>query len=63
MKKSQVKTILGASLVAIAITNSQASTKKVKKIRYENLVHKIKDQSNNQESVNDGSKTERASSK
>ena len=64
MKKSYLKTIFGASIVAVSITNSQATpTKKQKKIKVTNSIYKIKDQTDNQEYVSDGSKTEKASSK
>jgi hypothetical protein len=62
MKKSNLKSILGAAIVLSAIANAQAMPKKAKKPKIiSNAVFKIQDKTNDQSSVSDGSKTERVS--
>ncbi len=64
MKKTKLKTIVGASIVAVSISSAQTTDmKKSKTIRFDNIIYKIKDQTDNQDSISDGSKTERVSSK
>lgn len=63
MKKPNLKSILGAAIVLSALTNAQAEIpKKVKKSKKSSgIVFKVQDRSNDQSSVSDGSKTEKAS--
>lgn len=63
MKKANLKSIFGAALVISALTNVQAEMpKKVKKSKtISGVVFKVQDRTNDQSSVSDGSKTEKAS--
>lgn len=65
MKKSNLKSILGAAIVLSALTNANAQAeipKKVKKSKSTSgVVFKVQDRTNDQSSVSDGSKTEKAS--
>lgn len=63
MKKPNLKSILGAAIVLSALTNVQAEIpKKVKKSKTTSgVVFKVQDRTNDQSSVSDGSKTEKAS--
>lgn len=63
MKKPNLKSILGAAIVLSALTNVQAEIpKKVKKSKTTSgVVFKVQDRTNDQTSVSDGSKTEKAS--
>ncbi len=63
MKKPNLKSILGAAIVLSALTNAQAEiSKKVKKSKTTSgVVFKVQDRTNDQSSVSDGSKTEKAS--
>lgn len=63
MKKPNLKSILGAAIVLSALTNAQAEIpKKVKKSKTTSgVVFKVQDRTNDQSSVSDGSKTEKAS--
>lgn len=63
MKKGNAKFVLGATIMLATLTNAQGLViKKSKKLSELNSISKIKDQSDNQDSISDGSKTERASS-
>ena len=63
MKKLNLKSILGTAIVLSALTNARAEIpKKVKKsITSYSVVFKIQDRTNDQNSVSDGSKTEKTS--
>ncbi|MBC7712134.1 MAG: hypothetical protein H7177_02280 [Rhizobacter sp.] len=63
MKKPNLKSILGAAIVLSALTNAQAEIpKKIKKSKTTSgVVFKVQDRTNDQSSVSDGSKTEKAS--
>lgn len=63
MKKPNLKSILGAAIVLSALTNAQAEVpKKIKKSKTTSgVVFKVQDRTNDQTSVSDGSKTEKAS--
>ena len=63
MKKPNLKSILGAAIVLSALTNAQAEIpKKIKKSKTTSgIVFKVQDRTNDQSSVSDGSKTEKAS--
>lgn len=63
MKKPNLKSILSAAIVLSALTNVQAEIpKKVKKSKTTSgVVFKVQDRTNDQSSVSDGSKTEKAS--
>lgn len=63
MKKPNLKSILGTAIVLSALTNAQAEMpKKVKKSKTASgVVFKVQDRTNDQSSVSDGSKTEKAS--
>lgn len=63
MKKTNLKSILGAAIVLSALTNAQAEIpKKTKKSKaISGVVFKVQDRTNDQSSVSDGSKTEKAS--
>lgn len=63
MKKPNLKSILGAAIVLSALTNAQAGipTKVKKSKTTSGVVFKVQDRTNDQTSVSDGSKTEKAS--
>lgn len=63
MKKTNVKSILGAAIVLSALSNAQAEMpKKIKKTKtVSGVVFKIQDKTNSQSSVSDGSRSENAS--
>ena len=63
MKKPNLKSFLGTAIVLSALTNAQAEMpKKVKKSKTTSgVVFKVQDRTNDQSSVSDGSKTEKAS--
>lgn len=63
MKKTKLKSILGAALILTAITNTQAeTTKKIKKSKTVSVItFKVEDRTNDHGTLSDGSKTERAS--
>ena len=63
MKKPNLKSILGTAIVLSSLTNVQAEMpKKVKKSKTTSgVVFKVQDRTNDQSSVSDGSKTEKAS--
>jgi hypothetical protein len=63
MKKPNLKSILGAAIVLSALTNAHAEIpKKIKKSKTTSgVVFKVQDRTNDQSSVSDGSKTEKAS--
>lgn len=63
MKKSKLKTILGITIVISTLSNINAEVpSKIKKSRKAtNINYKIKDKTEDQSSISDGSKTERSS--
>ncbi|NOT77590.1 MAG: hypothetical protein HOP07_01155 [Bacteriovoracaceae bacterium] len=63
MKKLNLKSILGTAIVLSALANARAEIpKKVKKSKTTSaVVFKIQDRTNDQNSVSDGSKTEKTS--
>lgn len=63
MKKINLKSILGTAIVLSALTNARAEIpKKIKKSKTSSsVVFKIQDRTNDQNSVSDGSKTEKTS--
>lgn len=63
MKKSNLKSILGAAIVLSALSNAQAEMpKKVKKTKMTSgVVFKVQDKTNDQSSVSDGGRSENAS--
>ena len=63
MKKTNLKLIIGTTLILSALTNTTVkATTKIKKSRITpNINFKIKDKSEDQSSISDGSKTERSS--
>lgn len=65
MKKSNLKSILGTAIVLSTLTNVNAKAEIPKKVKNSKstsgIVFKIQDRTNDQSSVSDGSKTEKAS--